>query len=100
MPNSQCQGSGFSAPGRAQSGWTNPNRPAFAVIQVHCGDPATLIPPHRSTASAQPWLDVPGKAASAGLRVVGRHLAGVGAVGVGDAQRRPEGDWNAALIAA
>ena len=67
-PYSQCQGSGFSPPGAAQSGWTKPNRPAFAVIHRHCTVPATLMPPQRSTASAQPWLEVPGKAARVGLR--------------------------------
>ena len=87
------------APGAPSPGCTKPNRPALAVIQVHCGEPATLMPPHRSTASAHPWLDVPGTAASAGLRVERRRPGGVGPVGVGDAQRRPERRLEAALIA-
>ena len=57
MPNSQCHGSGFSPRGPAQSGCTQPNRPAF-VIQLHCAVPNELTPPQRSTASAHPWFDV------------------------------------------
>ena len=67
MPNSQCHGSGFSPAGPAQSGCTKPYRPALAVIHCHSALPPWLMPPQRSTASAQPWLDVPGKAARRGL---------------------------------
>ena len=81
---------GLLAAGGRPVGCTNPKRPAFAVIQVHCGVPATLMPPHRSTASAQPWFEVPGTAASAGLRANADTCAGEGPVGVGDAQRCAE----------
>src|SRR4028119_1804445 len=55
-------------PGRARAGLPKPKAPACRVIHVHSRVPATWTPPHRSTASAQPWFDVPGTAARPGLR--------------------------------
>ena len=67
-PNSQCHASGLLPPGCAHFGCTHPKSPARARIHSCAGVPNVSTPPQKSTASAQPWLLVPGTAASPGLR--------------------------------